>query len=113
MQESKQVVVFQLQGEEYAVDIKIVNEVIETPKIKPIPQSEEYVEGIVNLRDKVVPIINLGKALNLPGNGNSKVIVVETHGKTVVLIVDAVSEILEVEGKNISPPVKWTNIDAN
>lgn len=91
--------VFRVGDEAYALDIEQVQEIIKYQPITPIPEPPQYVEGIINLRGKVIPVINLPQRLGFefkPGE-RSKIVVGLYEGNQVGLLVDDVDEILYVE----------------
>ncbi|WMW21030.1 chemotaxis protein CheW [Methanolobus mangrovi] len=101
-----QMVVFQLGGEEFGVEIMKVQEIIRMPEITQIPQSPEYVEGVINLRGKIIVVINLDKRFNLRSkevDEHSRIIVVEIGNNVVGMIVDSVNEVLRIPASNIDP----------
>lgn len=103
-----QLVSFKVGTEEFAVDINYVQEINKMLKITPVPNTPAYIEGVVNLRGRVIPVINLRIKLNLPSkepDKNTRIVVIELKEKTVGFIVDAVNEVLRIP-KNITeaPP---------
>ncbi len=103
----EQLVVFQLAGETYGVDISSVHEIIRMQAITEVPRTPEFVEGVINLRGRIVPVIDLHKRFGLPAEEqtqNSRIMVVEVNGVTVGMIVDSVSEVLRLPKANIEPP---------
>ena len=101
-----QMVVFQLGGEEFGVEIMKVQEIIRMPEITQIPQSPEYVEGVINLRGKIIVVINLDKRFNLRSkevDEHSRIIVVEIGNNVVGMIVDSVNEVLRIPASSIDP----------
>lgn len=103
----EQLVVFQLAGETYGIDISSVHEIIRMQTITQVPRTPEFVEGVINLRGKIVPVIDLHKRFGLPvgeETQNSRIMVVEVNGVTVGMIVDSVSEVLRLPVANIEPP---------
>ncbi len=107
--DQRQLVVFRLGGEGYCVDISKVREINRVVDITKIPESPEFVEGVINLRDQIIPIIDLRKRFGLELNGekmgsaDNRIMVVETNGNIVGFIVDAVREVLRINGDNIEP----------
>ncbi len=98
---------FYLGPEEYAVDILKIKEIKLMQEITNVPKAPDFVEGVINLRGDIVPIIDLKKKLNLGAadlNEESKIIVVEIDTKMVGVIVDEVSEVIEIEDSKLSPP---------
>jgi len=98
---------FYLGSEEYAVDILKIKEIKLMQEITNVPKAPDFVEGVINLRGDIVPIIDLKKKLALGEadlNEESKIIVVEIDSKMVGVIVDEVSEVIEIEDSKLSPP---------
>jgi len=105
-----QIVTFKLGNEEYAVDILEVQEINRMVEITSIPNAPSYVEGVINLRGKVIPVINLRKKFGLDSkemDSQSRIMVVDI-GSTVGLIVDSVSEVLRLSSDTIEPPPPMT-----
>jgi purine-binding chemotaxis protein CheW len=105
-EEILQFVTFTLNNEEYAVDILSVQEINRITEITQVPNSEDYVEGVVNLRGKVIPIINLRTKFGFeekPKDDSSRIIIMEINNITNGLIVDAVSEVLRIPSSIIEP----------
>jgi purine-binding chemotaxis protein CheW len=101
-----QLVIFQLGVEEFGVEIMQVQEIIRMPDITRIPQSPEYVEGVINLRGKIIVVINLDTRFGLELkelDENSRIIIVEVGGSVVGMIVDSVSEVLRIPAANVEP----------
>lgn len=102
-----QLVSFKLGEEEFGVDILAVQEIIRMIEITRVPNSPHFVEGVINLRGKVLPVVNLRKRLGLPVTEYSKstrIIVIELDKKTVEFIVDSVSEVLRIPTAVTEPP---------
>ena len=102
-----QLVSFNLGKEEFAVDILKIQEINRMVEITKVPKSPEFVEGVINLRGKVIPIIDLRKRFNLPGSENTKqtrIVVVDIDNMVVGLVVDAVSEVLRLPANTVEPP---------
>ncbi|MBI4715863.1 MAG: chemotaxis protein CheW [Nitrospirae bacterium] len=99
-----QLVTFRMDDEEYAVDILKVQEIIKTMEITRVPKAPHFVEGVVNLRGKVIPIVNLRKRLGMPimeHTQDSRIIVVDVQGKLIGILVDAVSEVLRLSSRSM------------
>lgn len=106
-----QLVVFSLKAGpivgEYGVPITQVQEIIRLTEPTRLPQVPVFVEGIINLRGNVIPIIDLKKRFNMPvadSTDETRIIVVDIEGKTVGLIVDQVLEVLRLSLTDIEPP---------
>ena len=102
-----QVVVFDLAGVRYGIDILQVQEIMRVVEITPVAETDFAVEGIINLRGQVITVINLSRRLGLPEkerNQETRVVVVELNGKKVGLIVDRVLEVGTYTGEEIEDP---------
>lgn len=102
-----QMVVFQLAEQTYGIDIAAVFEIIRMEAITRVPRTPHFVEGVINLRGKIIPVIDLCKRFNLPlteRTGSSRIIIVDVGGNTIGMIVDGVSEVLRVPLDSIEPP---------
>lgn len=105
-EEVLQFVTFTLNNEQYAVDILNVQEINRITEITRVPNSPPYVEGVINLRGKVIPVINLRKKFSFDEkttDDTSRIIIMEINGITNGLIVDSVSEVLRVPSSIIEP----------
>ena len=105
----EQLVAFHLADELYGVDISIIHEIIRLREITQIPRATADIEGVINLRGKIVPILDLRKRLGLPAverNGQTRIIVVEIADCTVGMVVDGVTGVLRLPQANIEPPSK-------
>lgn len=105
-EELLQLVSFNIDNEEFGIDILKVEEIIRVISITKIPNAPDFIEGVINLRGKVIPIIDLRTRLNRirkEHDNNTRVIVVEVSGITVGFIVDSVREVLRIP-KNITEP---------
>lgn len=101
-----QFVTFKLQDEEFAIEVLEVQEIIRPLDITRVPKCAGFIEGVISLRGKVIPIINMRKRFDLPLSENtddSRVIVVDVDGKAAGLIVDSVSEICRLGPDSIEP----------
>lgn len=101
-----QLVTFKLGDEEYGIDILKVQEINRMTEITTMPKAPFSVEGVINLRGKVIPVVNLRKKFGLDikeVDAQSRIIVVDI-GSTVGLIVDSVSEVLRISSDTIEPP---------
>jgi len=105
--DEKHLVVFELAGETYAVPISAVNEIGEARKVTVVPGAPGFIEGIINLRGAVIPVIDLRKQFGLRCaelGKNSRIIVIQVQGHTLGAIVDQVTEVLRVRSSDIEPP---------
>lgn len=102
-----QLVSFCLGDEEYGIEITKIQEIILMGEITRVPQTPAYVKGLINLRSHVIPILDLRLRFGLPEidiTDETRIMVVNAVGKTIGLIVDAVSEVLRVSEEQIAPP---------
>jgi purine-binding chemotaxis protein CheW len=102
-----QLVVFQLEEETYGVEINHVQEIIRMQSITQIPRTPAFIEGVINLRGRIIPVIDLHKRFNLSRleiTNNTRIMVVELGQVTVGMIVDSVSEVLRLPATSIEPP---------
>ena len=114
--EVRQLVVFRLEDSSYGLDIQVVREINRLVTVTPIPKAPAYVEGIINLRGEVVPVVNLGQRFDLARTEHgtdSRIVVVEANGYTLGLVVDEVSEVLRLPQSDIEPATNMatTGID--
>ncbi|MBA4252224.1 MAG: chemotaxis protein CheW [Chlorobiaceae bacterium] len=101
-----QIVSFNIGEEEFGVDILKVQEINRMINITQVPNSPDYISGVINLRGRIIPIIDLRKRLGMQSKQHDKdtrIIVVELEGKTIGFIVDSVREVLRIP-KNITEP---------
>ncbi|MDR2050954.1 MAG: chemotaxis protein CheW [Deltaproteobacteria bacterium] len=102
-----QLVTFSIGEEEFGVDILKVQEIIRTMEITKVPRAQAFVEGVINLRGKVIPIIDLRRRFNLPSKTHDKhtrIIVIEINNMIVGFVVDSVSEVLRIPAGTVEPP---------
>jgi purine-binding chemotaxis protein CheW len=105
-----QIVVFELNSEYFGVEIAKVESIIKMQPITQIPHVPDFVEGVTNLRGRVLPVIDLRKRLGLvqgETTKNTRIMVVEITGTTVGLVVDGVSEVLQISAGSVEslPPI--------
>lgn len=108
--ESSQCVVFSLGDEWYGVDIFQVREIIRVPPVTKIPGAPYWAEGVINLRGGVIPVIDLRKRFGMEKGEESaerRIVVSELGNQTVGMVVDGVSEVLEVDEAEIDPPSEY------
>ncbi|HBE71185.1 MAG TPA: chemotaxis protein CheW [Planctomycetaceae bacterium] len=105
--DGNQFLTFTLQEEEFGIEILRVQEIKGLARITPIPNMPNYIRGVMNLRGTVVPIVDLRARFSMPEASYNQftVIIVVTIGEKVTgLVVDAVSDVLNVSDENIEPP---------
>jgi len=102
-----QVVTFTLGKEEYAIDILQVQEIVMMREITRMPRAPEFIEGIVNLRGQMIPIIDMRKRFDLSSvehDAETRIIIVEIAGELVGMVVDGVREVIRLPDSAVSPP---------
>ncbi len=107
----EQLVTFLLDKEEYAIDIMRVKEIIRVPQMVKMPNSLEYIDGVVSIRNNLLPMINLRSYFGmdrLEYNDQMRILVVDMGSFSAGIIVDRVSEVLRVPVSSIQPPPKFS-----
>lgn len=102
-----QLVSFMLAHEEYGVEVLKVREIIRMTTITKMPNVPQHVEGIINLRGKVIPIISMRRRFNLMESEDSsqtRIIIMDVCGTLTGFIVDSVSEVIRIHSSEIQPP---------
>ncbi len=103
----EQLVTFSLGSEEFGVDIMCVQEIIRIPAITRVPKAPTYVEGVINLRGNVIPVISLRTRFGIDRveeTDLSRIIVLQVKTKVFGIRVDAVTEVLRLDSESIEPP---------
>ena len=101
-----QLVTFSIGSEEFGVDILKVIEIIRTMEITKVPKAPPFVEGVINLRGTVIPIIGLRRRFGLadkPEDSDTRIIVIAINGMSVGFVVDSVSEVLRLQANTVEP----------
>jgi purine-binding chemotaxis protein CheW len=106
--QNRQLVTFRLGDERFGVDIASVREIVRLPRITHLPMSSSVLEGIVNFRGQVAPVLNLRARLGLEPqdqeySSHERLLVVSVEGKTYALLVDAVDAVESIEAGEIEP----------
>ncbi len=107
IEEIVQLVTFKLGNEEFALDILKVQEINRIVEITKVPKAPDFVEGVINLRGRVIPIVDIRKKFHLnirEATKETRIIVVNIMNKIIGLIVDSVSEVLRINSSTIQPP---------
>jgi len=102
----RQLVVFKIGEEEFAIDILLTKEVVVMREVTAIPETEDYVEGVMNLRGNLLPVIDLRKRLRANGvtsDDERRIIVAQLDGRAAGLIVDGASEVVRITEDQIEP----------
>jgi len=102
-----QLVTFRLANEEYGLPITKVREINRVVPVTKLPQTPSFVEGIINLRGRIIPVIDLRKRFEMPVTAHdedTRIIIVDISGQIVGVIVDAVTEVVRLNTENIESP---------
>lgn len=105
--QEEQLVVFQLNDQQYALPINETQEIIRMANVTRLPNTAHHIEGIINLRGTILPVISLNRRLGLPETMNTedtRIIVVENKGSKVGMIVDSVLEVGRFTNDEVEPP---------
>ena len=98
---------FHLAGEDYGLDIAFVTEIIGIQKITEVPDMPNFVKGVINLRGKVIPVMDVRLRFHLPERDYDErtcIVVVDINGTSVGLVVDQVNEVADIPEKDVEPP---------
>jgi purine-binding chemotaxis protein CheW len=102
------IVGFRIGRESFGVPISLVHEIVRIPEITAVPESPDFVEGVINLRGKIVPVVDLRKRFGeneIKPTKKNRILVAEVETKMVGLIVDSASEVMKIpEGEVEQPP---------
>ena len=103
------IVGFRVGREVFGVPISLIHEIVRVPEITSVPDSPGCVQGVINLRGKIVSVVDLRRRFgekNITPNKKNRILVSEMHGKLVGLIVDSASEVLKIPENDVElPPV--------
>lgn len=102
-----QLVTFKIAQEEFGVDILRVQEIIRMMAITKVPNAPGFVEGVINLRGKVIPVIDIRRRFgmtNAEHDAQTRIMVMDLQGIVVGFVVDAVCEVLRIQQSTIEPP---------
>ncbi len=101
---------FRIANEQYAVEIACVTEIIGLQNIIEVPDVPHYVKGVINLRGQVIPVMDVRLRFSLEDQDygdRTVIIVLEVDGIQTGLVVDGVSEVIEIKQEHINPPPQW------
>lgn len=115
-QHERQLVVFELGNEAYGININAVREIIRMQAITSVPDSPEYVRGVINLRGRVIPVADLRRRFRLPeteASADTRVLVVDIAGEDIGVVVDAVTEVKRVLNSAVEPASTLSTTDAS
>jgi len=110
------ILTFLIEDQTYGIEISHITDIIEIQPITIIPKVPEYIKGVINLRGKVIPLMNIrarfGKEL-IPYDERTCIIVIEWEDISVGLIIDRVCEVFNVKAKDVTPPPDYKAVNAN
>jgi len=107
MSRELQIVGFQIGRESYGVPIASLHEIVRVAEITSVPDAPEYIEGVINLRGKIVSVIDLRKRFgekHPTSNRKNRILVVESQGRLTGLIVDAASDVIKIPSTDVEAP---------
>lgn len=107
MEKDHQVVGFRIGNETYGVRIGSVREIVRVPEITIVPNAPEAIEGVINLRGKIIPVMDLRKRfgnVSVQPDKKNRILVVELESRLLGLIVSSASEVLKIPPSEIEPP---------
>ncbi len=102
-----QVACFKLMDDLYAVDLMRINEIIRPQKLTVLPKAPAFIEGVINLRGTVIPVVDLRKRFDMPprpSSASTRLLIIRVAGQSLGLVVDDVTEVITVPVKDIKPP---------
>lgn len=107
MDKELQVVGFRIGRETFGLPISIVREIVRVPEITSVPNAPDYIEGVINLRGRIIPIVDLRKRFGdktFEPNKKNRIVVVELETRAIGLIVNSASEVLRIPPSEIEEP---------
>lgn len=105
---------FRSGSEYFGIKIEYVNEIIQFQSITEVPETEEYIKGLINLRGKVIPVIDVRLRFNKESfeyNDRTCIIIINVNSTVVGLIVEQIAEVVEIQNQNILPPPTTNRAD--
>lgn len=105
-----QLVTFRLGREEFGLDVFAVHEILRWQEVTPVPRAPAFVEGVIDVRGALVPVVDLRRRFELPDvstGAETRIVLVEFGGERLGLVVDAVTEVLRVPETALSPPPEY------
>jgi purine-binding chemotaxis protein CheW len=107
MDKEIQVVGFRIGRETFGLPISIVREIVRVPEITSVPNAPDYIEGVINLRGRIIPIVDLRKRFgekSFQPDKKNRIVVVELETRAIGLIVNSASEVLRIPPSDIEEP---------
>ncbi len=110
-------IIFKINKEVYAIDVKSVNNIIQMPKITQVPSSPKYYRGVINLRGEIIPVMSLRRRMNYDDDcftSNSRIIILNIGEDNLLgIVVDEVNEVLNISSNDIEQPSQFIKNDAS
>jgi len=110
------ILTFTIEDQTYGIEIRYVTDIIEIQPITVVPKVPHFIKGVINLRGKVIPVINIrerfGKEI-IPYDERTCIIVVEWEDDSVGMIIDRVCEVLDVAVLEMTPPPDYRSVNSN
>lgn len=107
MEKELQIVGFRIGRETFGLPISMVREIVRVPEITSVPNAPEYIEGVINLRGRIIPVVDLrkrfGEKVGVPSKKN-RIVVVELETRLIGLLVNSASEVLRIPPSEIQAP---------
>jgi len=117
MDKHLQIVGLRIGRETLGLPISLVREIVRVPEITPVPNAPEHIEGVINLRGRIIAVLDLSKRFGeaaIERNSKSRIVVVEMEERLVGLLVNSASEVLRIAPSEIVPPQSvFPNEDMN
>jgi purine-binding chemotaxis protein CheW len=107
MEKELHIVGFRVGRETYGVPIKLILEIVRVPEITAVPDAPDHIEGVINLRGKIVSIIDLRKRFRekqITHSRHNRILIMELGGRLAGLVVDGASEVMKIPATDIEPP---------
>ncbi len=107
MSKDLHIVGFRIGSETFGVPISLVHEIVRVPQITAVPDAPPYIEGVINLRGKIISILDLRKRFaekEIKPHKKNRILVAEVGGRMFGLIVDAASEVIKIPPQQVDPP---------
>ena len=116
MAKDLQIVGFRVGRETFGVQISVVHEIVRVPEITAVPDAPDCVEGVINLRGRIISVVDLRKRFSqreITRTKKNRILVAEVEGKLVGLVVDAASEVLKIPPSEIDQPPQVMDAGGN
>jgi purine-binding chemotaxis protein CheW len=107
MEKEIQIVGFRIGRETFGLPISMVREIVRVPEITSVPNAPDYIEGVINLRGRIIPVVDLRKRFRekvIETTKRNRIVVVELENRSIGLIVNSASEVLKILPSDIEPP---------